>query len=68
MATALANDHFQEATENAGRASAGLVRPVLENRSRIEPPRLPSFENSRNAASSGRRHTQSRAVAGSSIP
>ena len=49
--------------ENAGRASAGLVRPILENRSRIEPPRLPGFENSRNAASSSRRHAQSRAAA-----
>jgi superfamily I DNA/RNA helicase len=54
--------------EKAGRASAGLTCPILENSSRIESPGLPSFENRQNSHSSGVRHPQSRANAGSRIP
>ncbi|WP_211482244.1 hypothetical protein, partial [Azotobacter beijerinckii] len=50
--------------EKAARASAGLARVILENRSRNGVPPKPSFEKHCNVTSSSSHSTQSRAVTG----
>ncbi|WP_211482255.1 hypothetical protein, partial [Azotobacter beijerinckii] len=54
--------------EKAARASAGLARVILENRSRKGVPPKPSFEKPRNAVSGSSHPTQSRAVTELRIP